>query len=420
MTQPINTQPHEYAERVLLLVSGMSPQIVTETLFALSQQTPAYIPTRVRLVTTRFGAQKARTQLLAKPDGAFHRLCREYGIPANIFVDQDIEVITDADGHPLDDIQTRQENESAANKLVHVVREICRNDNSALHVSMAGGRKTMGYFAGYALSLFGRPQDKLSHVLVTSGFESLPDFFYPSHEKRHLLNRAGETLDSLTAHIECADIPFMLLRQLLAKQNLLASNDHFSDIINRYNSFNQGVKVHIDPKFEWIEINDGRLNLKPIDFAFFLTIMTYALRGKEYLVKPKTNARDQVLGCQIAVIYHQISHTEDLDAGVAKTLLAGVDKAWISQRLKMIHKQLAQLMGPETLERMKFSSKQQGRDHVMMISYKPTDIDWPNWGISALSAIDCVHYLHKVAKEFSIHEYQQLITAFKSQNIPNK
>ena len=406
MIQPINTQPHEFSERVLLLVSGMSPQIVTETLFALSQQTPAYIPTRVRLVTTRFGAQKARTQLLAKPDGAFHRLCREYGIPANIFVDQDIEVITDADGHPLDDIQTRQENESAANKLVHVVREICRNDNAALHVSMAGGRKTMGYFAGYALSLFGRPQDRLSHVLVTSGFESLPDFFYPSHEKRHLLNRAGETLDSLTAHIECADIPFMLLRQLLAKQNLLASNDHFSDIINRYNSFNQGVKVRIDPKFEWIEINDGRLNLKPIDFAFFLTIMTYALRGKEYLVKPKTNAHDQGLGRQIAVIYHQITKSRELD-----TLLLGVDKAWISQRLKMIHKQLAQLMGPETLERMKFSSKQLGRDHVMMISYKPTDIDWANWESSALSATDCVHYLYQVAEELSTPKYRELLSS---------
>jgi CRISPR-associated protein (TIGR02584 family) len=30
---------------------------------------------------------------------------------------------------------------------------------------MPGERKTMGFYVGYALSLFGRAQDRLSHVI---------------------------------------------------------------------------------------------------------------------------------------------------------------------------------------------------------------------------------------------------------------
>lgn len=413
MTLPTNSNPYEYPERILLLVSGMSPQIVTETLYALSQQTPAFIPTRVRLITTKIGAQKARSQLISKPNGAFHRLCREYGIPANIFLEQDIEVISDAAGNPLDDIQTRQDNEFAANKLVNVIREICRNDNAALHVSMAGGRKTMGYFAGYALSLFGRHQDRLSHVLVTSGFESLPDFFYPSYEKQHLQNRDGTSLDSLAAHIECAEIPFMLLRQLLAKQNLLASNDPFSEIINRYNSFNQGVKVQISSNLRSIELNGVRLDLKPIDAAFFLTIMIHALQGKQHLIKPKNKIHSQALGLHILAIYSQVSTPDEPDAASVKILLDGVDNEWISQRLKMIHKEMAQLMGPETLKAMRFASKTLNRSQIMTIPFTAEQIDWPDWASLSLSSIDCTHYLYK-AELLSKIQYQQLLAELNS------
>ena len=45
----------------------------------------------------------------------------------------------------------------------------------------------MGIYLAYALQLFGRPQDVLSHVLVSEDFESHPDFFYKP--------RIGKTLE---------------------------------------------------------------------------------------------------------------------------------------------------------------------------------------------------------------------------------
>lgn len=45
--------------------------------------------------------------------------------------------------------------------------------------NLAGGRKSMGFYIGYALSLFGRGQDRMSHILVEEAFETHPEFFYP-------------------------------------------------------------------------------------------------------------------------------------------------------------------------------------------------------------------------------------------------
>ena len=48
---------------ILLAVTGLSPSIVTETVWALAQEKPRIIPSRVIFVTTEVGAQKIREQL---------------------------------------------------------------------------------------------------------------------------------------------------------------------------------------------------------------------------------------------------------------------------------------------------------------------------------------------------------------------
>ncbi len=56
MTIPDPTQPHTYPRRILLAVAANSPQIVTETVYALTQHTrPACMPTEVHIITTRQG-----------------------------------------------------------------------------------------------------------------------------------------------------------------------------------------------------------------------------------------------------------------------------------------------------------------------------------------------------------------------------
>lgn len=73
----------------------------------------------------------------------------------------------------MDDIISPEDNERAADCITAWIKDAAADDDAALHVSLAGGRKTMGYYVGYALSLFGRAQDRLSHVLVDDRYERM-------------------------------------------------------------------------------------------------------------------------------------------------------------------------------------------------------------------------------------------------------
>lgn len=202
-------KPHEYPKRILLAVSGMSPQIISETLFALTQQEEAFIPTEIRVITTTTGKQKIVKGLFE--DGYFAKLCADYQLPSIDFTADNIEVIQNEDNTDLSDIKTVSENEQAANSICQFVKKYTNDPDSAVHVSMAGGRKSMGFLMGYAISLFGRPQDRLSHVLVTEQFESLPDFYYPPKDKTLLKDRLGNEHDASQAKVVLADIPFVRL-----------------------------------------------------------------------------------------------------------------------------------------------------------------------------------------------------------------
>lgn len=166
-----------FPRRILLAATGLFPQIVTETLYALAVQPgaagQAFLPTEIHLITTAEGARLARTALLHPDGGQFHALLANYpqlGHP--VFDDAHIHQIHNAQGQPLPDIRTPEENACAADAITTLMAQLTHDPQAALHVSIAGGRKTMGFYLGYAFSLFARPQDELSHVLVSSPFES--------------------------------------------------------------------------------------------------------------------------------------------------------------------------------------------------------------------------------------------------------
>lgn len=214
---PAPTSPR----RILLAVTGLTPQVVTETLYALAvTRTPAWVPDEIRLLTTAEGAERARLSLLDPVSGQFHALCHDYGLSGIRFTADRIAVIRDPSGVPLADIRTPHDNTQAADLLLAAVRALCNDPETELHVSIAGGRKTMGFFLGYALSLFGRQQDRLSHVLVNEPFESLTDFYYPPAVPRVLHTREGKPIHTTDARVMLAEIPFVRLRDGLPREAL--------------------------------------------------------------------------------------------------------------------------------------------------------------------------------------------------------
>lgn len=225
-------QPHEFPRRILALTIGLSPQVLTETLFALAvTREPPWIPTEIKVLTTAEGASRARCMLLDPMTGAFHKLCSEYGLADGIrFAPDDIMVLSGESG-PIKDIRSIQENTAAADSIVAFVRDLCTQDDSSVHVSIAGGRKTMGYYIGYALSLFGREQDRLSHVLVNEPFESLDDFYFPPIRPREIISADNTITCTTAAQIRLAEIPFVRLRAGLPTA-LVTGSASFSETID--------------------------------------------------------------------------------------------------------------------------------------------------------------------------------------------
>jgi CRISPR-associated protein (TIGR02584 family) len=205
--------PQDFPRRILLCVTGLSPQVVTETLYALAHATPPFLPTEVHLVTTQEGAKLAKAALLHPDGGQFHALLADYPqLGAPRFDEENIHVITAPDGSELADIRTPEENASAADAITALVARLTSDAEAALHVSIAGGRKTMGFYLGYAFSLYARPQDRLSHVLVSAPFESHPEFFFPPARPRRLATRDGRHIDTAEAVVTLAEIPVVRLR----------------------------------------------------------------------------------------------------------------------------------------------------------------------------------------------------------------
>ena len=93
-------EPASFSRRVLLAVSGLSPQIVTETLHALAADKHApFIPTEVHLITSAEGARRAELSLLSDDMGWFHKLCADYRMPGIQFDRNYIHVMRDAQSH---------------------------------------------------------------------------------------------------------------------------------------------------------------------------------------------------------------------------------------------------------------------------------------------------------------------------------
>lgn len=263
--------PVNYPRRILLAVTGLTPQVVTETLYVLAVQSQEkFIPTEIHVISTGEGAERARLSLLDPCTGQFHALCRDYGLQDILFTPENIHVIEDASGNTLSDIRTPEDNLRAADYIVHFVRNFCSDASSMLHVSIAGGRKSMGFFAGYALSLFGRTQDRLSHVLVNDPFESLPDFFFPPTQGKVLHSRnSNRPVHTSDARIMLADIPFVRLRGGVP-QNLQDKKVSFHETVEEVQSGLHFVSLSFDLPNKSICCGRKSLKLPPLLFAFYL------------------------------------------------------------------------------------------------------------------------------------------------------
>jgi len=337
--------PHEYKKRILIAVSGLSPQILTETLYGLAVK-QGFIPTEIHLITTLEGAHRANLNLLHEKTGAFHALCQEYQLPEINFTEQHIHIIQDAQDNKLNDIRTPEQNAAAADFITNIIKELTNDTDSAVHVSIAGGRKTMGYYLGYALSLFGRTQDRLSHVLVSEGYEGHKDFYYPTIKSIVIETRdiPPRPLDTSKADIVLAEIPFIRMRQDIPKK-LLQGKSGFLDTINLARKAELTPELIIDLAHKKISANGEVFTMPATNIAFYSWLLQQTIHSQDALEKPHELEPNVDYATHFLNTYKTVSgKLRDTDS-TEKTLEKGMEGAFFAEKITRINKQLKENLG---------------------------------------------------------------------------
>lgn len=264
-------------KNILVCATGLTPQIVSETFYCLAVQNKIRIDEIYILTTHRgrnviYGIDGSPNTPKTSLKKEIKNLCIKYKIKLPKFANnEDHIIVAKEESIELSDIRTDKDNILFPNRAVEFIRQISSDPNNTLYCSISGGRKTMSVHLAFALSLFGRENDKLLHVLTSE--ENEFKGFYP-------VNKLQD--DAL----QLSEIPFVRLRSLLTEN---IAKDYFFQ--NRYDEIvaftQQRLKVISDPgKFvlrvetKEFQFNDRRLSIEPLIFTIYFKFVEFKLENK--------------------------------------------------------------------------------------------------------------------------------------------
>lgn len=305
--RPHPWRPSSYPRRVLLCAAGLSPPVITETLYALTvqrtrprslkgfgaatqspeshlapilsvkstveatQYTPeAFVPTEILVVTTSRGRAEIVRQLLGK-EGWFNQFLKHYPQPNDIrFDEKQIRVISHRDCE-VDDLESVEDSLAAGTTIVCLIKELIGDTNCSIHASIAGGRRQMSYLLGMTMSLLGREQDRLSHVLVQSTFET-QGFYYPTPTGLHKVNTRDHGLqDAANAKIVLAEMPLLRVFDGMA-ESIISGAHSFENLVVLGQKSIERPQIEIDPQECQIKLGTLRCSVAPRE-AFVYTLL---------------------------------------------------------------------------------------------------------------------------------------------------
>ncbi len=299
---------------ILICTIGQTPQVVTETVWALKNPSTArqadsprisWLPDEIHIVTTSVGYPRVRDALQnpkghlapffpGPPPVTIHVPCRsgkadtydslpslgDWGDAA-----QKPGAIYAGSAEALADVNSEHDTATMGDLILQIIARFVREDDTEIHVSLAGGRKTMSAHALLALTLLGRPQDGASHVLVSPlEFEDNPEFWHPDQAggliRRKL--RPGEdraavspSLDPKTALVTLVPTPTPLMRYEVKSAAIDALR--LVDLVAELNlaaELSRNPQVRLITGANTICVGDVERKLNPKSFAVYRLIAT--------------------------------------------------------------------------------------------------------------------------------------------------
>lgn len=354
-------------DTILLAVIGMSPAVLTETIWALAHEPEPVVPRRVIAVTTLEGRRQIERQLFT-PYARFgdrtpwdvlrHALASAGHSVAERLrfgtTGDDIRIITTREASTgrsveLADIRTPADNEAAADFLLDQVRQIVENPDTHLVASVAGGRKTMGALLYACLTLAGRETDRLTHVLVNEPFEATPEFYFPGQPGGSLTIRGPHAtlVDPGSARVELADVPFVPLRNLF-KRELGRPAGTFSRLIEHCSErmrevVGEDLRLVIHQSRTDLDVDHVRVHLSPREHLILLFLAVRAKRGEPAFAMQKA-AMDALNEFRVSLV-SEASSKDFADWRHGDTMKSTIEDADLRKALSSLRKKLRESGG---------------------------------------------------------------------------
>lgn len=262
-------------KEIFVFVLGKTPQVVTETIYCLLKKEPPVFPDEIHIFTTTEGERYLKEELIHKR--RLSEVFEDYGFKPLPLENLHIHLFLDEQGKPLEDIKTSEDNHAVGRQIIKFLKEITKDPRIRLHCSLAGGRKTMGFYLGSALQLFGRQWDRLYHVLVSPEFESLDEFYYKPKEDR-LLKVGGRILSTAYAEIYLAELPFIKLREKIR----LEGEDFEKLIRNGQKEIDLALfQKEVEACYKDLSLRIGGISieLSPVQWVFYLFFLQRKLEA---------------------------------------------------------------------------------------------------------------------------------------------
>lgn len=211
---------------VLVAAIGVSPAVLTETVWAMAHESKPLIPDTITVVTTAAGKKAIEEKLLSGRPSMWDELLRaleveKIEVPDTLrFGSASIVVVPDENGNEAHDLRSSTDNLCAADRMLEVLRSYTEDPQTVVYASIAGGRKTMGALMLMCMSLLGRDEDHATHVLTKPdvlGMVSTKDgseFYFPrkGHTYEYAAKKKRGSIAGKKVCIELFDVPFVRMR----------------------------------------------------------------------------------------------------------------------------------------------------------------------------------------------------------------
>ena len=203
---------------ILVSAMGTSPAVLTNMVWGLAHQKHSIVPDEIVVFITKSGKELLIQKLF--DEGVWNEIrsnLKREKIEIDgklVFGATSIRVIPDAEGNEIEDLRTGDDNLRAADFMLSQLRQYTEDSETELHVSIAGGRKTMSALLFSCMTLLGRECDKVYHVLLPQDLEqgATPEFFYPEPGKTFVSKGATKKLKAKQITTELFEVPFVRMR----------------------------------------------------------------------------------------------------------------------------------------------------------------------------------------------------------------